>query len=98
MPVYLIRIGQNKALGDVIPDQIWRPAVEATGGRFYAASDESAIFRAINEIDRRSAGTIATKQYSTEEPQFSAFALVAVLLWTSALAMKLTIPYFQKFP
>ena len=27
-----------------------------------------------------------------------ATALVAVLLWTSALAMKLTIPYFQKFP
>jgi Ca-activated chloride channel family protein len=98
VPVYLIRIGQNKALGDVIPDQIWRPAVEATGGRFYAASDESAIFRAINEIDRRSAGTISTRQYSTEEPQFSPFALIAVMLWTSALALKFTIPFFQKFP
>ena len=98
VPVYLIRIGQNKALGDVIPDQIWRPAVEATGGRFYAASDESAIFRAINEIDRRSSGTISTKLYSTEQPQFSPFALIAVMLWTSALALKLTVPYFQKFP
>jgi Ca-activated chloride channel homolog len=98
VPVYLIRIGQNKALGDVIPDQIWRPAVEATGGRFYAASDESAIFRAINEIDRRSAGTISTKQYSTEQPRFSPFALVAVLLWITAATLKLTVPYFQKFP
>ena len=33
MPVYLIRIGYNKALGDIVPDQIWRPAVEATGGK-----------------------------------------------------------------
>ncbi len=98
VPVYLIRIGQNKALGDVIPDQIWRPAVEATGGRFYAASDESSIFRAINEIDRRSSGTISIKQYSTEQPQFSPFALVAAMLWASAVALKFTVPYFQKFP
>jgi Ca-activated chloride channel family protein len=98
IPVYLIRIGYNKALGDIVPDQIWRPAVEATGGRFYAASDESAIFRAIDEIDRRSAGTVSIKQYSTEEPLFSPFALVAVMLWTAALALKLTVPYFQKFP
>ena len=98
IPVYLIRIGYNKALGDIVPDQIWRPAVEATGGKFYAAADESAIFRAIDEIDRRSAGTISIKQYSTEEPLFSPFALVAVMLWTVALALKLTVPYFQKFP
>lgn len=98
VPVYLIRIGYNKALGDIVPDQIWRPAVEATGGKFYAASDESAIFRAIDEIDRRSSGTISIKQYSTEEPLFSPFALVAVMLWTVALALKLTVPYFQKFP
>jgi Ca-activated chloride channel homolog len=98
IPVYLIRIGQNKALGDVIPDQIWQPAVEATGGRFYAAADESTISRAINEIDRRSSGTISIRQYSTELPQFSPFALIAVMLWTLALALKLTLPFFQKFP
>jgi Ca-activated chloride channel family protein len=98
IPVYLIRIGQNKALGDVVPDQIWQPAVEATGGRFYAASDESAIFRAINEIDRRSSGSISIRQYSTEIPHFSPFALAAAMLWTVALALKLTVPYFQRFP
>jgi len=98
IPVYLIRIGYNKALGDVVPDQIWRPAVEATGGKFYAAADESTILRAINEIDRRSAGTISIKRYSTEQPLFSPFAMVAVMLWTVALALKLTVPYFQKFP
>jgi Ca-activated chloride channel family protein len=98
IPVYLIRIGQNKALGDVVPDSIWQPAVEATGGRFYAASDETAIFRAINEIDRRSSGSISIRQYSTELPQFSPFALAAVMLWTVALTLKLTVPFFQKFP
>jgi Ca-activated chloride channel family protein len=98
IPVYLIRIGQNKALGDVIPDQIWRPAVEGTGGRFYAASNEAAIFRAIDEIDRRSSGTVQIRQYVTEQPQFSPFALAAVLLWTAAAALKLSVPFFQKFP
>jgi hypothetical protein len=98
IPVYLIRIGYNKGLGDVVPDQIWQPAIEATGGKFYAAADESTIIRAINEIDRRSAGTIAIKRYSTEQPLFSPFAMVAVMLWTVALTLKLTVPYFQKFP
>jgi hypothetical protein len=98
IPVYLIRIGYNKTLGDVVPDQIWQPAIEATGGKFYAAADESTILRAINEIDRRSAGTIAIKRYSTEQPRFSPFAMVAVMLWTAALTLKLTVPYFQKFP
>jgi len=98
IPVYLIRIGYNKGLGDVVPDQIWRPAVEATGGKFYAAANESTILRAINEIDSRSAGKISIRQYSTEQPLFSPFALVAAMLWAVALMLKLTVPYFQKFP
>ena len=98
IPVYFIRVSYDKDLGRVMPDQFWQPAVEATGGKFYAASDESAIFQAINDIDRHSAGTIAIRQYSTAQPLFSPFALVAVMLWTVALAVKLTVPYFQKFP
>jgi Ca-activated chloride channel family protein len=98
IPVYMIRASYNKGLGRVLPDEIWKPAIEATGGRFYAAADESTVLRAIKEIDRRSAGTIATRRYSTGEPQFSPFALVAAMCWAVALALKLTIPYFQKFP
>jgi hypothetical protein len=82
----------------VLPDEIWKPAIESTGGKFYAAADETTVLRAINEIDRRSAGTIATRRYSTGQPQFSPFALIAAMLWSVALALKLTIPYFQKFP
>jgi Ca-activated chloride channel homolog len=98
IPVYFIRVSYNKGLGRVLPDEIWKPAVEATGGRFYAAADESTVLKAIDEIDRRSAGTIAIKRYSTGQPQFAPFALVAAMLWTAALALKLTVPYFQKFP
>jgi Ca-activated chloride channel homolog len=98
IPVYLIRTSYNKGLGRVLPDEIWKPAIESTGGKFYAAADESTVLRAINEIDRRSAGTIATRRYSTGQPQFSPFALIAAMLWSVALALKLTIPYFQKFP
>lgn len=98
IPVYFIRTSYNKGLGGVIPDQIWKPAVEKTGGKFYAAGDEATIYRAIQEIDRVSAGKIAFKQYSTERPEFSPFALMAVILWTVALLLQLTVAYFQKFP
>ena len=33
-PVYMIRTSYNKTLGAVLPDDIWKPAIEATGGRF----------------------------------------------------------------
>jgi hypothetical protein len=82
VPVYLIRIGQNKALGDVVPDQIWQPAVEATGGRFYAAADESAIFRAISEIDRRSSGTSSMRSILVPLIAALLLLLAGVAFWT----------------
>ena len=72
IPVYLIRTSYNKGLGAVVPDDIWKPAVEATGGRFYAAADEAAVLPPSREIDRLSAGAVAIKQYSTQQPRFSA--------------------------
>lgn len=98
IPVYFIRASYNRGLGGVIPDQIWKPAVEKTGGKFYAASDEATILQAVHEIDRLSAGTVAVKQYVTETPRFAPFALAAAGLWALALVAKLTIPNFQKFP
>lgn len=98
IPLYMVRVGYKKTLGTVVPDSIWKPAVEATGGRFYAASDEAAILQAVREIDRLSAGTIATRQYTTQQPRFPIFALLAAGLWTLAIGLKLTVPYFQTFP
>ena len=82
----------------MIPDEIWQPAVESTGGKFYAAADEDTILRAIGEIDRVSVGQIAFKQYTTERPRFSPFALAAGALWTLAVLLQLTVAFFQKFP
>ncbi|OFV90304.1 MAG: hypothetical protein A3H95_03285 [Acidobacteria bacterium RIFCSPLOWO2_02_FULL_64_15] len=98
IPVYMIRTSYNRTLGSIVPDGIWKPAIEATGGRFYAASDESTILQAVREIDRLSAGRIAIRQYSTERPRFPFFALLAAGLWTLAIGLKLTVPYFQTFP
>src|SRR5256886_9181086 len=98
IPVYFIRMSYNKALGAVLPDDIWRPAVEATGGKFYAASDESVIFNAIKDIDARSAGRVEVKRYSTERPRFAPYAFTAARFWAVALLLQLTIPYFRKFP
>lgn len=98
IPVYLIRTSRGKGLGEVIPDNIWKPAVEKTGGRFYAASIEDDVIRAIRDIDQQSAGTIELTWSSTRQPRFAPFALAAVALWTLALGLKLTVPAFTKFP
>jgi hypothetical protein len=98
IPVYMIRTSYNRALGSLVPDAIWKPAVEATGGRFYAAADEATILRAIREIDQASTGGVAIKQYSTERPRFQIFATLAAAFFTLSLVLKLTVPYFQKFP
>jgi Ca-activated chloride channel family protein len=98
IPVYFIRTSYNKGLGGVLPDDIWKPAVEATGGRFYPAGDEATILNAIKDIDQRSAGRVEVKRYSSQQPRFAPYAFVAASFWTCALLLQLTVPYFRKFP
>ena len=98
IPVYFIRVSYNKAIGRAFTDPIWKPVVEKTGGKFYAASDEATILSAIAEIDKVAIGKIAIRQYSTQRPRFTSFGLVAVGFWTLALALQLTVPYLRKFP
>ncbi len=98
IPVYFIRTNYEKGLGALIPDELWKSAVESTGGKFYAASDEATILRAIHEIDRISTGKIEIKQYSTELPRFAPFGVIAVGLWVAGLALKMSVASFNKFP
>ncbi len=98
IPVYMIRTSYNKALGAVLPDDIWKPAIESTGGKFYPAGDEATILNAIKDIDRRSAGRVDVKLYSSQRPKFAGYALFAAGFWTLALTLQLTVPYFRKFP
>ena len=37
-------------LGAVLPDDIWKPAIEATGGKFFAAGDEATILNAVQSL------------------------------------------------
>jgi hypothetical protein len=98
IPVYFVRVSYNKGLGAVLPDDIWKPAVEATGGKFYPAADEATILDAIRDIDRRSAGRVDIKRYSSQQPRFTPYAFLATSFWTVALLLQLTVPYFRKFP
>lgn len=98
IPVYLIRTAFNRALGGVLPDELWKGAIERTGGRFYPAADEDTIIRAVNEIDRLSAGRIEMREYTARQPRFAGYALVAVGLWLVAGALKLGVSYFRTFP
>jgi hypothetical protein len=98
IPIYMVRLGYNKRFRDVLWDDLWKSAVERTGGRFYPAPDENAIFRALTDIDRLSSGRIGVRQYSTASPGFSGYTLVAIGLWFVAAVLKLGVPYFRTFP
>jgi hypothetical protein len=98
IPVYLVKIGGNLMQKRTVADELWIGAVKRTGGEFFSGGDEETIIRAIQAIDRRSAGTIEMKQYSTERPRYAVFALTAAALWCAALLLRFTIPTFQTFP
>lgn len=98
IPVYFIRTGRPDVPQGVVPDRVWEEAVSRTGGRFYSAADEATIVRAMHEIDRRAAGRIEIREYSTQLPRYAPFALAAVAFWTLAAAMRLATPWFTTFP
>jgi len=98
VPVYFVRMNFDRERGKNIPDDLWIPVVEKTGGEFFAASDEESLLAAIHEIDRVSAGNIQVKEYSSQLPRFAGFALITAVCLTGAIVSKLAVPYFQKFP
>jgi len=98
IPVYMVRTNYSMEKGKVIPDELWIPAINKTGGKFFAASDENSLIAAIEEIDRVSAGSIEVKQYTQQQPRFSMFTAAALVFWVLAATLKLTMPYFRKLP
>lgn len=98
IPVYFIRTSYDQNLGDILPDKVWKEAVERTGGRFFPAANENMIIEAVHEIDRLAAGRIQATRYVTRAPRFAGFAMVAVSLWTLALALILWTKRFRTFP
>jgi len=98
IPLFFVRTNYNKEFGEGIPDAKWKAAVEKTGGRYYVAKNEASLIAAVEDIDREAAGTIQTRQYSSQQARFSLFALAAAVLWTSAASLKLATPWFGKLP
>jgi Ca-activated chloride channel family protein len=98
VPVYMIRLAYQTKFGGVKEDALWKSAVEASGGRFYVASDEKDILLAVRDIDRLSPGKIDVREYTSQQPRFSGYALIAVALWLIAGLLKLAVPYFRTFP
>jgi hypothetical protein len=98
IPVYMVRTNYSRGRGRVIPDELWIPAVEKTGGRFYAADSEETLLAAIRDIDAVATGTIQTRQYSSQRPRFGMFAFLAAACWLGSAGLKLGVPVFQKLP
>ena len=98
IPVYFIRTSYDQQLGDLLPDEVWKEAVERTGGQFFPAANEEMIIEAVNEIDRLAAGRIRVTRYVTRDPLFAPFAVLAGALWTGALGLALCFGAFRTFP
>jgi len=98
IPLYFVRVGYNKSYDEGIADRLWKEAVEHAGGRFYVARDENSLLAAIADIDRESAGAVQFRQYATQQPRFTSFALVAVALWVAAAAMRFAWPLCSTLP
>jgi hypothetical protein len=98
IPIYFIKVGRDIPGRVQVGDDMWRAAVERTGGHFYSGADEASILKAISDIDRSAAGRIEVKQYSTERPRFTPFAIAAAALWSAAIALRLLVPAFKTFP
>ena len=98
VPVYMIRTAYARGLFDVVPDQVWKKAIDATGGKFYPAASQETIMQAIREIDAASTGRVDVREYEVKQPRYMKFALAAVVLWTLALALQMTLRIFRTFP
>src|SRR5262249_6388881 len=96
VPIYMIRIAATFKLGGIPQDPMWKKACEQKGGRFYAAADEDDLFRAIGEVSALTPGRIEVRTY--QQPRFAGFALIAVVLWLGAGALKLGFRQFRVFP
>ena len=98
VPVYMIRTAYARGLFDVVPDQVWKKAIDATGGKFYPAASQETIMQAIKEIDAAATGREDVREYAVKQPRYMKFALAAVVLWTLALALQMTLRMFRTFP
>jgi hypothetical protein len=98
VPIYFVRTRFDRGFGSVVSDAQWKEAVERTGGRFYAASNETSLLQAIQDIDRQSAGRIEIRQYVSQRPKYRPFAFAAAALWSLAIGLALTVPHFRSFP
>ena len=98
IPVYMIRTGFDLREGQIPTDRLWKPIVEQTGGKFYAADSEDAILKAEADIDRLATGRIDVREYTAQRPRFDGYALMAIGLWLTAGIMKLGFKTFRTFP
>ena len=98
VPVYMIRTAYARGLFDVVPDQVWKKAIDATGGKFFPAASQETIMQAIKEIDAAATGRVDVREYEVKQPRYMKFALAAVVLWTLALALQMTLRMFRTFP
>src|SRR6185436_5319904 len=97
IPVYMVRTGFDLREGQIPTDKLWKPLVEQTGGRFYAADSEDAIIKAEAEIDKLATGRIDVREYTAQRPRFDGYALIAIALWLAACIMKLGFKTFRHF-
>ena len=62
--------------------------MEKTGGRYYVAKNEASLIAAVEDIDREAVGAISARQYTSQQPRFTLFALAAVRCGPAAAGLE----------
>ena len=73
-------------------------SVNPAMARIYGYDSPEEMIAAISDIDRLSAGRIDVREYKSQRPQFSGYALVAVGLWVMREALKVGVPAVRTVP
>ena len=62
------------------------------------AKNEATLIAAIDDIDREAVGAISARQYTSQQPRFTLFALATFAVWTGAAGLKVGTPWFGRIP
>jgi len=91
VPVYMIRLAYSKAVGDLLPDDMWKKAIERTGGHFYAAANERTFCARCARSTNSPQVASDVREYTARKPRFAGYALIAWDVGWRPAVMKLGI-------
>jgi hypothetical protein len=75
---------------------VWKKAIDARAASSTRRPTET-ILQAIKEIDAAATGRVDVREYAVRQPRYPRFALTAVMFWTLAISLQMTLRCSEPF-